>query len=289
MEMEGPWELSVSAPENKYTYGGKEMQSDFGLDLLDFHNRLLDPSIGRFTSVDKLADHPNQIDKSVYAYAWNNPVLLTDPDGNCPSCFLKGVWNGVKNTVTGVANVVMHPIETVEAVGNAIMHPIETGEAIVDAVSTRVDEAQSTEGVGYELAGEIIFEVATVALSATKAAKISKLGKAGDGIEFTADLSKSKATSRSGHRNAGNKQINEAMNADPKLKKKMEKRLGKDVVDRTSTSGKGRKNPKGYEWDHNTNNKNQLDLRSKENHAKKTANDPGRAGGYAKFWKKKKK
>lgn len=36
--------------------------------------------------MDPLADHPNQIDKSPYAYAWNNPVLLTDPDGRCPIC-----------------------------------------------------------------------------------------------------------------------------------------------------------------------------------------------------------
>jgi hypothetical protein len=44
----------------------------------------MDPSIGRFTSVDKLADHPSQVDKSVYAYAWNNPILLIDPDGMAP-------------------------------------------------------------------------------------------------------------------------------------------------------------------------------------------------------------
>jgi hypothetical protein len=36
--------------------------------------------------VDPLADHPNQVDKSPYAYAWNNPVSLTDPDGRCPIC-----------------------------------------------------------------------------------------------------------------------------------------------------------------------------------------------------------
>ena len=36
--------------------------------------------------MDPLANHPNQVDKSPYAYAWNNPVLLTDPDGRCPIC-----------------------------------------------------------------------------------------------------------------------------------------------------------------------------------------------------------
>nr|MBB6235388.1 hypothetical protein [Mucilaginibacter sp. FT3.2] len=38
--------------------------------------------------MDKLADHQNQIDKSPYAYGWNNPTNLTDPDGNCPICLV---------------------------------------------------------------------------------------------------------------------------------------------------------------------------------------------------------
>lgn len=36
--------------------------------------------------MDALADHPNQVDKSPFAYGWNNPISNTDPDGNCPNC-----------------------------------------------------------------------------------------------------------------------------------------------------------------------------------------------------------
>lgn len=87
---------------------------------LDYGARFYDPSIGRFTSVDALADHPNQVDKSVYAYAWNNPINLTDPDGNCPTCpeqaaFTWGILNGVKNAVISTYNAVRHPIETGKA------------------------------------------------------------------------------------------------------------------------------------------------------------------------------
>jgi hypothetical protein len=35
--------------------------------------------------VDPLANHPVQVGKSPYGYAWNNPVLFTDPDGRYPN------------------------------------------------------------------------------------------------------------------------------------------------------------------------------------------------------------
>ena len=47
----------------------------------------LEPDIvSRWISPDPLADHPMQIGKSPYQYAWNNPVYWTDPDGQCPFC-----------------------------------------------------------------------------------------------------------------------------------------------------------------------------------------------------------
>lgn len=42
--------------------------------------------VQRWLSVDPLADEPEQVDKSPYAYGWNNPIKNNDPDGRCPSC-----------------------------------------------------------------------------------------------------------------------------------------------------------------------------------------------------------
>jgi RHS repeat-associated protein len=79
-----------SAGKTKEGYTGHELDDETG--LLYMGARYQDPAIGRFLSVDPLADHPAQIDKSPYAYAWNNPVNLTDPDGRCPMCIIPIVW-----------------------------------------------------------------------------------------------------------------------------------------------------------------------------------------------------
>ncbi len=60
--------------------------NDVILGLYHAEARMYDPVIGRFMQLDPLADHPNQVDKSPYAYAWNNPTNVTDPDGQCPVC-----------------------------------------------------------------------------------------------------------------------------------------------------------------------------------------------------------
>ncbi|MDC6364023.1 MULTISPECIES: DUF6443 domain-containing protein [Flavobacteriaceae] len=70
----------------KWKFGGKEYDDSFGLEMYDFGARNYDPALGRWGVIDALAEDPNQIDKSPYAYAWNNPVYYTDPDGNCPIC-----------------------------------------------------------------------------------------------------------------------------------------------------------------------------------------------------------
>ena len=81
-------------------------------------------------SVDPLADHPNQVDKSPYAAFWNNPIVLTDPDGRCPDCpdptdanegdvanpngtqeyiFTNGQWTGVGGTLNEVTVTASRP------------------------------------------------------------------------------------------------------------------------------------------------------------------------------------
>jgi len=145
---------------------GKELNSDLGLDWADYHNRWYDPSIGRFVSVDKLADHPNQVDKSPYAYAWNNPILLNDPDGNCPECAKRKLQEGflsmfnaaataidrvsasVSGTVENVINTVSETFGFVETTQETRMETTAYAKAEFN-VSKFTDPGNYSEADGY--------------------------------------------------------------------------------------------------------------------------------------------
>jgi RHS repeat-associated protein len=82
MTMEGEWQNIVNGPENNYLYNGKELNSDFDLDWIDYGARYYDASIGRWGQIDPLAS--TMTSWSSYNYTFNNPIRFIDPDGNIP-------------------------------------------------------------------------------------------------------------------------------------------------------------------------------------------------------------
>jgi RHS repeat-associated protein len=70
----------------RFGFNGKENDKDINAGGQDYGARIYDGRLGRWLSVDPLADHPNQVDKSPYSAFWNNPIMYDDPDGQCPFC-----------------------------------------------------------------------------------------------------------------------------------------------------------------------------------------------------------
>lgn len=76
LKMPGLSYVASGSDENKFTYNGKELEDEFGLDWYHYGARFYDPTIGRWWVIDPLDEF-----NSPYSYVGSNPLLYTDPDG----------------------------------------------------------------------------------------------------------------------------------------------------------------------------------------------------------------
>ncbi len=80
-------------PEHKWQFIDREKLEELDLNWFDLKARGYENVLVRFHSVDPLPDEGDQEGLSTYQYSANNPILLSDPNGDCPKCW----WESVKN------------------------------------------------------------------------------------------------------------------------------------------------------------------------------------------------
>lgn len=64
---------------NKYRFNGKEIQEELGLNMYSMDFRQYDSAIGRFVTVDPMAEQ--KYDVTPFRFGFNSPVLFSDPTG----------------------------------------------------------------------------------------------------------------------------------------------------------------------------------------------------------------
>ncbi|HTI24463.1 MAG TPA: RHS repeat-associated core domain-containing protein [Kutzneria sp.] len=95
----GPRGQAVDFPGSKGFVGGN-LDKSIGLTRLGA--REYDPALGRFMSVDPIADPNDSQQLHGYTYANNNPITKSDPTGLCFIVCLAKVWDGVKSVAKSV-------------------------------------------------------------------------------------------------------------------------------------------------------------------------------------------
>lgn len=85
----------------KFKYNGKELEEDLGLNFYDYGARRYSPALGRWSSIDPLADKYQSL--SPYVYVANTPIMAIDPDGE-RIIFVPGLGYDPSKRGTGTQN-----------------------------------------------------------------------------------------------------------------------------------------------------------------------------------------
>jgi RHS repeat-associated protein len=88
-----------TGPVDEYKYNGKELQPEHGLQWYDYGARFYDPQLGRWHTVDPLAEQSRRW--SPYNYCMNNPIRFIDPDGMEMTDFLDKDGNKILHVEDG--------------------------------------------------------------------------------------------------------------------------------------------------------------------------------------------
>ncbi len=107
---------------------------DLDINLHDYGFRYYDPAIGRWTSIDPMAEVISE--HSTFAYVRNNPVLLYDPDGMLDNEYVKDIETGE------LLQVGTEGGDEVDYVYEGTIHKDDDGNVTGAAYSTNIERTK---------------------------------------------------------------------------------------------------------------------------------------------------
>jgi uncharacterized protein RhaS with RHS repeats len=123
---------------------------------------MYEPPLGRFTSVDPVT--ASQESLSTYQYGWNNPVLRSDRNGNCPECPPGNGMSIVENVYWSTRDAIVSSAVTIATSIGSLFG--STKPQRVNAEYGSAGRTLSKQDIPQsELAGEIVGSVLTLASS----------------------------------------------------------------------------------------------------------------------------
>ncbi|HCC07105.1 MAG TPA: hypothetical protein DEP72_02915, partial [Clostridiales bacterium] len=116
--------------------------------------------------------------------------------GTVTLSYFAGIGDATIDTVSGLGNMVMHPIQTAQNVGTAVVHPIKTSEAIVNQISTAYenDVVNGDANNAARFWGNVTFQVGTVAVGTKGLDKATKTSKVVETVNTAEKVSKIETT-----------------------------------------------------------------------------------------------
>ena len=160
----GGMELARPGASQPYRFLGNELYTSNSLGLYDFSARMYDPTLGRFLSVDPMAEGYRHL--SPYAYCAGNPVVYVDKDGQV------------------IGRVVVGAVVGAAINGGIALLSGESGREVLGAVARGAVDggiAGLTFGMsmGTTLAGKIAVSAAVGAATSTASSTVGQLVESG--------------------------------------------------------------------------------------------------------------